>query len=114
MQDRQVMRRFVGACAKLPSMEALARQLELQHPCATRISEIHSKHCVGLAYFLPAAVHNWKVFWYSLPATTRRERLLKTQQDSLEQHRHQGRLQEQWPMDSIVWEVPRAMPPSSH
>ena len=99
MKAREVTRKYMDACAKLPSMETLTSQLESQPPCARGSTQSHSKHCVGIAYFPPAVVHNWRVLWYSLPATTRRERILKAMRDHSEQHRLQGGFQEQWRME---------------
>ena len=93
MKAREVTRRYVGACAKLPAMETLARQLGSQQPCSR--AEGHSRVCPRIEYFSPAVVRNWRVLWYSLPSGARRERLLEVFRDSLEQHRQQGGYVEQ-------------------
>ena len=96
MKDREVTRKYLGACAKLPAMQTLAWQLESQHPCSSAPG--HARFCVGIDHFSPAVVHNWRVLWYSLPSVSRRERLLKACRDNLEQHRQQGGFDEQWRM----------------
>ena len=97
VKAREVTRKYVEACAKLPALETLAWQLESQHPCSH--APCHSRCCVGILHFSPAMVHNWRALWYSLPSVTRQERLLKAFRDNLEQHRQKGGFEEQWCMD---------------
>ena len=96
VKNREVTRKYMDACAKLPAMQTLAWQLESQHPCSTAPG--HARFCVGINHFSPAIVHNWRVLWYSLPSDSRRERLLKAMRGNLEQHRQQGGFDEQWRM----------------
>ena len=97
VKAREVTRKYVDACAKLPAIETLAQQLESQSPCSHATG--HSKWCAGIEYFSPAVVHNWRVLWYSLPANSRRERLLQACNESYEQHRRQGGFDAQWRME---------------
>ena len=87
-------------CSKLIGAEQLASQLELLN-CARGVAGDHSQICPGIAYFTPAVIHNWRVLWYSLPSSTRRERLLKAFRASLEQHRQKKLANgiEQWRME---------------
>ena len=96
VRNREVTRKYVDACAKLPAMDALAWKLESQHPCGS--TTLHAKCCVGIDHFSPAVVHNWRVMWFSLPSNSRRERLLKAMRNNLEQHRQEGGTDEQWRM----------------
>ena len=104
VKAREITRKYMRACAKLPAMETLVQDLESRAPCSCAPG--HSCCCVGIAYFPPSAVHNWRVLWYSLPAVTRQERLIKACRDSLEQHRQQGGFVEQWCMEYKFWGSP--------
>ena len=104
VKAREVTRKSVDACAKLPAMETLAWQLESQQPCSRAPG--HWRCCSGIEYFSSAVVHNWRVLWYSLPSGTRRERLLKAFRDNLEQHRQQGGSVEQWRMEYRFLGIP--------
>ena len=86
VKAREVIRTFVNVCSKLIGVEELASQLELLN-CARGVAGDHSQICPGIPYFTPAVIHNWRALWYSLPSSTRRERLLNACRASLEQHR---------------------------
>jgi len=100
VKAREVARTFMNVCSKLIGVEQLASQLELLS-CARGVAGDHSQICPGIAYFTPAVIHNWRVLWYSLPSSTRQERLLKGFRASLEQHRQKELANgiEQWRME---------------
>ena len=97
----------MNVCSKLIGVEQLASQLELLS-CARGVAGDHSQIIPGIAYFTPAVIHNWRVLWYSLPSSTRQERLLKGFRASLEQHRQKELANgiEQWRMEYKFLGIP--------
>ena len=94
---RENTRKYILACSKVIGVDALASEME-QWECVRDSGRAHSSICVGVRTVSPAVIHNWRVLWYSMPATTRKELVLRAYADNLQDHRARGGADETWRM----------------
>lgn len=97
--QRLVTRSYLQACAGVPTLEQMASQLA-DSSCAAH-GHPHgpgNPGCIGQQSFAPSVVVNWRVLWWSLPKTSRKEHLLKAFWASLANHRAMGGTDERWRM----------------
>jgi hypothetical protein len=60
--------------------------------CARGDMQAHGRFCVGATSFCPKVIHNWRVLWYSMPSTNRRELLFKSCTANLQYRRAKKRV----------------------
>lgn len=96
---RLVTKSYLQACAGVSTEEEIARSLA-DTECAKhgRAHQPSNPGCVGLACFTVPIILNWRVLWWSLPKTQRKEHLLRTFRESLASHRAMGGTDERWRM----------------
>ena len=95
----RVSQAYMTACAGVPSIDELDAKIT-QANCA-KWSKPHGPEygrCVGIGFFSGTFVHNWRVLWWSLPKSTRREHILKLYSESFAGHREQGHDPNSWRM----------------
>jgi len=97
--QRLVTTSYLQACAGVPALEEMASRLA-NADCGQwgPVHEPGNRVCVGLQSFSASVVINWRILWWSLPKTSRKEHLLKAFRASLASHRAMGGTDERWRM----------------
>lgn len=97
--QRLVTRSYLQACAGVSTKEQVASLLA-DSSCATHGQEHRPGNpgCIGLQSFAPSVVENWRILWWSLPKTSRKDHLLKAYVASLANHKAVGGTTERWRM----------------
>lgn len=96
---RYVTQSYLSARAAVPTLANMTSVL-VGAKCS-RHEQAHepgNKNCVGTDSFAATVVINWRVLWWSLPKTSRKEHLLRTFRASLTDHLAAGGKADRWRM----------------